>query len=167
MINDINADWCISHDIFFFLLIDNIKVLTLIDYIIIINRLIIYKSLMIFKNFTHSKISQNLNFIYYFFIKIIRLKKTCINKDRMKDININSRTRKLVEYKCILHCYGSKWVNLRTFEKYQWEINQFRTITFGSQDSSQLKSIKSKPVDIRISSSKKRKKQKVRSEKVG
>ncbi|CAG8672659.1 10874_t:CDS:2 [Funneliformis mosseae] len=58
-------------------------------------------------------------------------------------------------------------VDPKIFERHQREIDQFRIIISRSQDSSQLKSIKSKTVDVRTSSSKKRKKQKVRSEKVG
>ncbi|CAG8697520.1 14585_t:CDS:2 [Funneliformis mosseae] len=76
-----------------------------------------------------------------------RSKKNFINKDRTKDININHRTRKLVKCNCILHCHSSKWVDPKTFKRYQQEIDQFCAITSGSQDSSQLKSIKSKPVD--------------------
>ncbi|CAG8732776.1 4062_t:CDS:2, partial [Funneliformis caledonium] len=40
-----------------------------------------------------------------------------------------------------------KWVDPRTFERHQRKIDRFHAITSESQDFSQLKSIKNKPVD--------------------
>ena len=56
-----------------------------------------------------------------------------IYKDRFT--NIRPKTRNRVECNCTLHCNGSKWVDPRTFERHQQEIERFRTITSVPQTS--------------------------------
>src|SRR5215216_7953410 len=79
------------------------------------------------------------------------------NKGFAKD-HITSKTRHLVECKCILHCCSSKLVDPRTFRKYQQELERFRAITSESQHSIRSRSIRSNKVDIRTSSTLKGKK---------
>ena len=84
------------------------------------------------------KLNQIVKIYTYWFLsqKITRPKKTRINKDHSKVTNIDPRTRGLVECTCLLHCNGSKFVDPRTFEKYQKKIKQlelFQTITSESQ----------------------------------
>src|SRR5438067_2970437 len=49
-----------------------------------------------------------------------------IHKDRFTDTRPKTRNR--VECNCTLHYNGSKWVDPRTFERHQQEIECFRTI---------------------------------------
>ena len=69
-----------------------------------------------------------------------------IHKDRSTDIRPKTRNR--VECNCTLHCNGSKWVDPRTFERHQQEIERFRTITSVPQSTSQFRSSMSSPVDV-------------------
>ena len=46
-----------------------------------------------------------------------RPKKIRINKDHSKVTNIDSRTRGLVKYICLLYCNSSKFVDFKIFEK--------------------------------------------------
>ena len=66
-------------------------------------------------------------------------KKKRIHRDRTKDININPKIRNLVNCDCTLRCNGGKWVDRRTFEKHQREMDQIRKIV---SESSQSKSTK-------------------------
>src|SRR2546421_2680514 len=91
-----------------------------------------------------------------------------IHKDRSTDTRPKTRNR--VECNCTLHCNGSKWVDPRTFERHQQEIERFRTITSVPQSTSQFRSSMSSSVDVgsstskaqREEGSKKKKKKKVR-----
>src|ERR1041385_8609709 len=80
--------------------------------------------------------------------------KKCIHKDH--SINIRPKTRNRVECNCTLHCNGSKWVDPRTFEKHQQEMERFRTITSAPQSTSQFRSSIRRPVDVGSSSTSKR-----------
>ncbi|CAG8724146.1 10976_t:CDS:2 [Funneliformis caledonium] len=62
---------------------------------------------------------------------MLKPKKHHINKDRSKAIHTDTKTRNLVECKCTLHCHGSRWIDLRTFDRHQQEIERFRYITSG------------------------------------
>ena len=82
-----------------------------------------------------------------------------IHKDRSTDTRPKTRNR--VECNCTLHCNGSKWVDPRTFERHQQEIERFRTITSVPQSTSQFRSSMSSSVDVGSpSTSKRRRKQK-------
>src|ERR1051325_122785 len=86
-----------------------------------------------------------------------------IHKDR--STNIRPKTRNRVECNCTLHCNGSKWVDPRTFEKHQQEMERFRTITSAPQSTSQFRSSIRSPVDVGSSStSKRRRKQEEKQE---
>ena len=61
------------------------------------------------------------------------MSKKRIHKDHSTDTRPKTRNR--VESNCTLHCNGSKWVNPRTFERHQQEIERFRTITSVPQSS--------------------------------
>ena len=50
-------------------------------------------------------------------------KTTRINKDRSEVKYSDSKTRKLVECKCLLHCDDNKLMDPRTFKKHQKEID--------------------------------------------
>src|SRR5256714_14035554 len=80
-----------------------------------------------------------------------------IHKDRSTDTRLKTRNR--VECNCTLHCNGSKWVDPRTFERHQQEIECFRTITSVPQSTSQFRSSMSSSVDVGSSTSKRRRKQ--------
>src|SRR5881397_2563591 len=81
-----------------------------------------------------------------------------IHKDRSTDTRPKTRNR--VECNCTLHCNGSKWVNPRTFERHQQEIECFHTITSVPQSTSQFRSSMSSSVDVGSSlTSKRRRKQ--------
>src|SRR5881398_489778 len=80
-----------------------------------------------------------------------------IYKDRSTDTRPKTRNR--VECNCTLHCNGSKWVDPRTFERHQQEIERFRTITSVPQSTSQFRSSMSSSVDVESSTSKRRRKQ--------
>src|SRR2546422_11715589 len=81
-----------------------------------------------------------------------------IHKDRSTDTRPKTRNR--VECNCTLHCNGSKWVDPKTFEKHQQEMEHFHTITSVPQSTSQFRSPMSSLVDIGSSSiSKRRRKQ--------
>src|ERR1044071_10515727 len=77
-----------------------------------------------------------------------------IHKDRSTDIRPKTRNR--VECNCTLHCNGSKWVDPRTFERHQQEIERFHTITSVPQSTSQFRSSMSSSVDVGSSSTSKR-----------
>ena len=81
-----------------------------------------------------------------------RSRKKRIHNDRSKVTSIGPKTRDLIECKCILHCNGSKWVDPRTFEKHQQEVERFRAIA----SKHQLKRTRSRPVDVGSSSTSKR-----------
>src|SRR5947199_10051497 len=82
--------------------------------------------------------------------------------------NIRPKIRNRVECNCTLHCNGSKWVDPRTFERHQQEIECFRTITFVPQSTSQFRSSMSSSVDVGSSStSKRRRKQEEEEEEKG
>src|SRR5437764_14567278 len=81
-----------------------------------------------------------------------------IHKDRSTDTRPKTRNR--VECNCTLHCNGSKWVDPKTFERHQQEIERFRTITSVPQSTSQFRSSMSSSVDVGSSTiSKRRRKQ--------
>ena len=63
-------------------------------------------------------------------------KKKRINKNCMREPKISSKTRKLVECKCILHCHGSKMVDPRTLKKHRKEMELLRVITSESHGTS-------------------------------
>jgi hypothetical protein len=81
-----------------------------------------------------------------------RSRKKRIHNDRSKVTSIGPKTRDLIECKCILYFNGSKWVDPRTFEKHQQEVEQFRAIA----SKHQLKSTRSRPVNVESSSTSKR-----------
>jgi hypothetical protein len=58
-------------------------------------------------------------------------KKYCVNKDHSKATKIDSKTRNLVECKCLLYCRGGKLVDSRTFKKYQKKLKQHQVIITG------------------------------------
>src|SRR2546429_5481559 len=92
--------------------------------------------------------------------------KKCIHKDCSTDTRPKTRNR--VECNCTLHCNCSKWVDLRTFERHQQEIECFRTITSVPQSTSQFRSSMSSPVNVGSSStSKRRRKQEEEEEEEG
>src|SRR6185437_4963667 len=88
-----------------------------------------------------------------------------IHKDRSTDIRPKTRNR--VECNCTLHCNGSKWVDPRTFERHQQEIECFRTITSIPQSTSQFRSSMSSSVDVRSSSTSKRRRKQEEEEEEG
>src|ERR1044071_8679460 len=88
-----------------------------------------------------------------------------IHKDRSTDIRPKTRNR--VECNCTLHCNGSKWVDPRTFERHQQEIELFRTITSVPQSTSQFRSFMSSSVDVGSSSTSKRKRKQEEEEEEG
>src|SRR6185437_7068624 len=88
-----------------------------------------------------------------------------IHKDRSTDIRPKTRNR--VECNCTLHCNGSKWVDPRTFERHQQEIECFRTITSVPQSTSQFRSSMSSSVDVESSSNSKRRRKQEEEEKEG
>src|SRR5207245_11500044 len=73
-----------------------------------------------------------------------------IHKDRSTDTRPKTRNR--VECNCTLHCNGSKWVDPRTFERHQQEIERFSTITSVPQSTYQFISSMSSSVDVESSS---------------
>src|SRR5205085_8187487 len=91
--------------------------------------------------------------------------KKCIHKDR--STNTRPKTRNRVEYNCTLHCNGSKWVDPRTFERHQQEIERFRTITSVPQSTSQFRSSMSSLVDVGSSSTSKRRRKQEEEEEEG
>lgn len=88
-----------------------------------------------------------------------------IHKDRSTDIRPKTRNR--VECNCTLHCNGSKWVDPRTFERHQQEIERFRTITSVPQSTSQFRSSMSSSVDVGSSSTSKRRRKQEEEEEEG
>src|SRR2546423_6858175 len=88
-----------------------------------------------------------------------------IHKDRSTDTRPKTRNR--VECNCTLHCNGSKWVDLRIFERHQQEIECFRTITSVSQSTSQFRSSMSSSVDVGSSSTSKRRRKQEEEEEEG
>jgi len=50
---------------------------------------------------------------------MIKSKKLRINKDYLVVSNTETKTRNLVEYKCVLYYYSSKLVDSRTFKRHQ------------------------------------------------
>ena len=88
-----------------------------------------------------------------------------IHKDRSTDTRPKTRNR--VECNCTLHCNGSKWVDPRTFERHQQEIERFRTITSVPQSTSQFRSSMSSSVDVGSSSTSKRRKKQEEEEEEG
>ncbi|CAG8573301.1 3676_t:CDS:2 [Funneliformis caledonium] len=58
-----------------------------------------------------------------------RPKKDRINKYHSKVANSSTRTRKLIKCKCTLRCHGSKFVDPRTFENHQQEMERFRLMS--------------------------------------
>src|SRR2546426_10924651 len=91
--------------------------------------------------------------------------KKCIHKDRSTDTRPKTRNR--VKCNCTLHCNGSKWVDLRTFERHQQEIEHFRTITSVPQSTSQFRSSMSSSVDVGSSSTSKRRRKQEEEEEEG
>src|SRR5947208_5498756 len=85
-----------------------------------------------------------------------------IHKDR--STNIRPKTRNRIECNCTLHCNGSKWVDPRTFERHQQEIERFRTITSVPQSTSQFRS---STVDVESSSTSKRRRKQEEEEEEG
>ena len=88
-----------------------------------------------------------------------------IHKDRSTDTRPKTRNR--VECNCTLHCNGSKWVDPRTFERHQQEIERFRTITSVPQSTSQFRSSMSSSVDVGSSSTSKRRRKQEEEEEEG
>src|SRR5213078_3297879 len=88
-----------------------------------------------------------------------------IHKDHSTDIRPKTRNR--VECNCMLHCNGSKWVDPRTFERHQQEIERFRTITSVPQSTSQFRSSISSSVDVGSSSTSKRRRKQEEEEEEG
>src|SRR5438067_12800686 len=88
-----------------------------------------------------------------------------IHKDRSTDTRPKTRNR--VECNCTLHCNGSKWVDPRTFERHQQEIERFRTITSVPQSTSQFRSSMSGSVDVGSSSTSKRRRKQEEEEEEG
>src|SRR5436190_1083639 len=88
-----------------------------------------------------------------------------IHKDRSTDTRPKTRNR--VECNCTLHCNGSKWVDPRTFERHQQEIERFRTITSVPQSTSQFRSSISSSVDVGSSSTSKRRRKQEEEEEEG
>src|SRR5207248_2903291 len=88
-----------------------------------------------------------------------------IHKDRSTDTRPKTRNR--VECNCTLHCNGSKWVDPRTFERHQQEIECFRTITSVLQSTSQFRSSMSSSVDVGSSSTSKRRRKQEEEEEEG
>src|SRR3954454_8346966 len=88
-----------------------------------------------------------------------------IHKDRSTDTRPKIRNR--VECNCTLHCNGSKWVDPRTFERHQQEIERFRTITSVPQSTSQFRSSMSGSVDVGSSSTSKRRRKQEEEEEEG
>ncbi|CAG8747845.1 16322_t:CDS:2 [Funneliformis caledonium] len=87
-----------------------------------------------------------------------KLKKYHINKNRLKAIYTDTKTRNLVECKCTLHYHGSRWVDSRTFDRHQQEIEWFRYIISRQRYSLTLRSIKNNSVVTETVSASKRKK---------
>ena len=77
-----------------------------------------------------------------------RSKKDRINKDHSKVANSSTRTRKLIECKCTLRCHGSKFVDPRTFENHQQEMERFRNIASRNRNSFRSTSTKNNPIDV-------------------
>src|SRR5437763_13565273 len=89
-----------------------------------------------------------------------------IHKDRSTDTRPKTKNR--VRCSCTLHCNGSKWVDPRTFESHQQEIERFRTITSVPQSTSQFRGSMSSSVDVGSSStSTRRRKQEEEEEEEG
>src|SRR5256885_5227486 len=88
-----------------------------------------------------------------------------IHKDRSTDTRPKTRNR--VECNCTLHCNGSKWVDPRTFERHQQEIERFCTITSVPQSTSQFRSSMSSSVDVGSSSTLKRRRKQEEEEEEG
>src|SRR5213592_859748 len=88
-----------------------------------------------------------------------------IHKDRSTDTRPKTRNR--VECNCTLHCNGSKWMDPRTFERHQQEIERFRTITSVPQSTSQFRSSMSSSVDVGSSSTSKRRRKQEEEEEEG
>src|SRR5256714_8974827 len=88
-----------------------------------------------------------------------------IHKDHSTDNRPKTRNR--VKCNCTLHCNGSKWVDPRTFERHQQEIERFRTITSVPQSTSQFRSSMSSSVDVGSSSTSKRRRKQEEEEEEG
>src|SRR6059036_1380609 len=88
-----------------------------------------------------------------------------IHKDRSTDTRPKTRNR--VECNCTLHCNGSKWVDPRTFERHQQEIERFHTITSVPQSTSQFRSSMSSSVNVGSSSTSKRRRKQEEEEEEG
>ena len=78
-----------------------------------------------------------------------------IHKDRSTGTGIRPKTRNCVECKCMLHCNGSKWVDLRTFERHWQEVERFQAITSELQSAFQLRSTINSLIDAGSSSTSK------------